>query len=86
MVGVAIFAIIKTDKNWTNKHNEEENYISNSLDIDHQNTNMQYFFDEMNRQDSQEFAHWPLEESRKSVTPFEHGGYDMNNNHNMSGF
>lgn len=47
--------------------------------------------DEIQRQQNQQFLEWSMEEGRKSVTPVEHGGYDMTqgnsfNDHNMGGF
>jgi hypothetical protein len=47
--------------------------------------------EEMQRQQHQQFVDWSMQESMKSVTPVEHGGYDMNqgnsfNDPGMGGF
>lgn len=47
--------------------------------------------EEMQRQQNQQFVDWSMEESMKSVTPFEQGGYDMDqgnsfNDPGMGGF
>lgn len=49
-----------------------------------------YTMNEQNRlfmeQQQRENERWVMEESMKSVTPFEHGGYDMHNGNSFNNF
>ena len=49
-----------------------------------------YMINEQSRlfmeQQQREHERWAMEESLKSVTPFEHGGYDMHNGNSFNNF
>lgn len=63
------------DSSFTEYHHDDNDY-QNRLFQDEMNCQDQIFQGEMNRQF--------MEESIKTVTPFEHGGYDMHNGNSFN--
>lgn len=64
------------DNDYQNRLFQEQMDYQNRLFQDEMNCQDQIFQDEMNRQF--------MEESIKTVTPFEHGGYDMHNGNSFN--
>ncbi|KZL92811.1 hypothetical protein [Clostridium magnum] len=68
--GVVIFGFISNAR----KGNHSSNNCINDIQVK----------EEMERQQHQQFVDWSMEKSRKSVTPFESGGYDMHNGNSFN--
>ena len=68
------------DNDYQNRLFQEQMDYQNQLFQDEMNCQDQIFQDEMNRQ----FIDYSLDESRKTVTPFEHGGYDMHHGNSFN--
>lgn len=82
-LGIVIAGIIVNAKQGSSSNNwMDEIQVKEEIER-HDN---QQFMDKMQRQQHQQFVDWSMEESRKSVTPFEQGGYDMHNGNSFNDF
>lgn len=85
IIVVGIVVVFRIITNVTNGNHSSNNWMNDiRVKEDMERLHNQRFMDEMQRQQHQQFVDWSMEESRKSVTPFESGGYDMNNGNSFN--